>query len=741
MKQLVIFYLFLLSISCRCIAQNQKSITISFNQSDFEYVNENGVYSIYSNIHQLYFDDDSLTPAIPYVVISVLIDNNLELTGILVDSVEILIQSDVKIRNNVEGMPIDATLKTSPSSILKKHLQTFPTKSVEYLHSSLSDGYKQAHIKVYPFRYDVQEKQLFLQRELKLKLILNDSRVPVPLSSGKNMRRYIMDTSINANEMDMLYPIQETANRSNSENYDYLIVTNNALSSSFQTLANWKTTKGIRTKLLTIEQIYANNAYQGPINQYKIKKAIKDYYENHGTKYVLLAGDIEVVPSLFCFIQKDTITNTTPCDWYYACLGTLDWDSNENNVYGEVGDSVDIDPELFVSRISVSSNQEANMIVDRIVSYECNPDTTDWQDNILMAGCKLFSNYQGLSDAQYQGNILFHDSIMPFWNGAQKRFYDTYTDFGGANFQLNPTNMLSVLSNGYSLINMDTHGRECYWHLEVDSFTNTHATQFVNPRRSLIVTTACLTNAFDQPVCLSEAFMRNINSGILGYFGCSRQGWGSIMPRILGPSNLVNGSFFHLLLNNADNHFGEAAIVAKRNFVKKSQIHSMYRWLIFGINPLGDPEMPFLVSRPQALNSIQISFENGTLSVFTGRNDTKISITSSEDYGESYYYTLTDTCSLCLQPPIDNFTICVTAPGYIPYISTIINATYIQNQTITTNQDIANHKIMIGRDVTPTFSEGPVDIVSGETILRGSQEVVIKNSFTVHLGAKFIVNP
>ncbi len=78
----------------------------------------------------------------------------------------------------------------------------------------------------------------------------------------------------------------------------YIIVTSQALSPSFQTLAHWKTQRGRNAAVITREWIaahYPNGA--DPAEQ--LRFFLTDAYQNWGTMWVLLGGDTDVVPTRF----------------------------------------------------------------------------------------------------------------------------------------------------------------------------------------------------------------------------------------------------------------------------------------------------------------------------------------------------------------------------------------------------------------------------------------------------------
>lgn len=70
--------------------------------------------------------------------------------------------------------------------------------------------------------------------------------------------------------------------------YEYLIITSTQLSDKFQTLANWKAKWVNGAKVETV----SSNA-----TDMEIKNIINNYYTNYSTQYVLLGGDVDVIPT------------------------------------------------------------------------------------------------------------------------------------------------------------------------------------------------------------------------------------------------------------------------------------------------------------------------------------------------------------------------------------------------------------------------------------------------------------
>ncbi|MBO6015180.1 MAG: hypothetical protein J6P60_01165, partial [Lachnospiraceae bacterium] len=164
---------------------------------------------------------------------------------------------------------------------------------------------------------------------------------------------------------------------------DYIIITNQSLSSTFQKLANHKESKGLRTAVVTTEAIYKN--YKGYDKAEKVRNFIIDAYNLNRVKYVLLGGDGDntansskaIVPTrlLYC---KAVASGEKPTyiasDLYYSCLdGT--YDNNKNHKYGEKKDGpgkkdVDLKADVYVGRAPVDSKKEAQNFVTKTINYE-----------------------------------------------------------------------------------------------------------------------------------------------------------------------------------------------------------------------------------------------------------------------------------------------------------------------------------------------------------------------------------
>ena len=772
-RYLSIILLLLLCFQGSIIAQTTKEIHLQFSEKDFYMESRNNELFIRTEKYKMGFVTRPYDPALPYVIIQVLVEPNYEMLGFTFNRKEVLIKEGVNIAPIPEEIPTNASWHHNESKT-DYIPRIYPDSMVIYNGSHLMDGYRFLSFAVCPFRYNSATKELYMVQELNIhlnsKLSFEDSRLNGKTENqGLFARDMIRETVINSDDLDILYGnvkqnshfIKSKNEKTSGEDYDYeyLIITSESLKSSFQQLANWKTQKGIRTKVLTVEHI--DDTYTGSRQQLRIKKAIKDYKENSTCplKYVLLGGDTGIVPAQEARVRLYTrdpyfhyfwVLNETdtPADIFYSCLDSLDWDTNGNGIYGEYGgnndqnDNVDKIPDVSLTRVPVNTSTEADNYIRRLIDYENPSDTTNWNSQLLLAGKHLSSkpyyNVNGvtMSDTQYKSEWMYTDDIMNYWTGVKKRFYDTDTDFGGSSYDFNVTNLQAQLNNGYAFVNIRTHGDTTLIKMEGSDFTVSDAMNIENTGHTIIVTEACLTNAFDQPTSLSEAFMRNPDSGILGYYGCSREGWYSDTISSRGTSNELNGEFYRQLFTDKQKHYGEIAWKAKHKvlWLFDSSKFFPHGWLQYGVNPLGDPEMPIFIETPRIFENASCFSRNDSLIVSPGVDSCRICVMSLQDNGASHYEVYNNASSVPFVIPTVDCSICITRPGYVPYIVDYYDAVYVQNKTITGQEDIFAKRVFIGSDVTTEEPQGAVNIVSGQTRVIGN-EITVEKDFTVTQGA------
>jgi hypothetical protein len=173
--------------------------------------------------------------------------------------------------------------------------------------------------------------------------------------------------------------------------YDLVIIGPEIFSAEVQQLIDHKTAMGVRSFLKTTEEIY--DEYDGVDKPEQIKYFIKDAIETYGISYVLLVGDINQMPMRIVRwdmnddSEIDMLVDLYYSDIYNASGEYCSWDANHNLLYGEKDDDVDFYPDVHLGRLACTIPNEAQTVVEKIITYETDCTSQDWFHRlIVMAG-------------------------------------------------------------------------------------------------------------------------------------------------------------------------------------------------------------------------------------------------------------------------------------------------------------------------------------------------------------------
>jgi len=759
--------------------QGTKKLSLKFDAKDFELLkDEAGNCIVISNTLDYSFKTDTLLPALPYVGINVLISNNEAYLSHSIADYKSLICDNVIVANNPVCLPTNMPpQEANMHEIPPLSSGIYPNSNVDYVGTHDVGRYRLLSFHVCPFEYDADRKKLYLKSQIDLSIQL-DKLSSATANGTKNdgnsmIKDQIRKIVVNPEDLGV---DNSASSRSSSTyelihqtGYEYVIVTSNQFKTAFQELANWKNRKGIRAKVITVEEIVP--VYSGYTIQEKIKRALADI---DGLQYVLLGGDTLNVPTEMCFIGIRQYTDSiTPADIYYACLGNMNWNTNGNEYHGEISEVTNLFPYFCVSRAPVATLSDAYTFVNRIINYESSPNTTNWTDDILMGGNTLgydsaeyhkdyyFYNYyvtgDSISDVQHWSQTLYNTYInpsnpfLPSWGGNLTKLYDTYSDISGDDtYDFSAVNLQTELSKGYTFVDIMTHGGTYTWTMEVGDPYSWHTSNFLNNSGyTIITTTACHTNAFDFNTtyhnhglwCLSQHFIQNPQSGILAYWGTSRENWYFPCYYYLGDGANFDGLTYRELFRNKYHRMGIAAKEVKlgKMSLASGSTYSTTRKIWMGLNLMGDPEMPVYLEEPHTFQNVCVQFVNSKVYVDAGTTDFDICFINQADSTDYYIARDIDSNSVSFDGLNGIYDVCLTKPGYIPY-TTVCGNMFLQDITLSGSKNFTTGSAMIGSDVTNKVSQGPVEVNSGSIHITANEGVTITKDFKVNQGAEFTVS-
>ncbi|MEO0137702.1 MAG: C25 family cysteine peptidase [candidate division WOR-3 bacterium] len=468
-----------------------------------------------------------------------------------------------------------------PDPVLYSSSIPYPAEVIEEIPDGCLAGFRIAGINLYPLQYIGASKKLLLHKRIRIE-IYYDEGVYEPIRLLPSQIELFSEavSKIVANP-EMVHLWKPTAQDLRGDEVDYLIITGPSLKSNWNALVSWKIKKGIRTRVLGTDSIYAQ--YPGRDNQEKIRNCIKDYWQNKGLKYVLLGGDDFIVPDrkTRLVIEESTITGDIPTDMYYADL-QWSWDGNNNNLFGEMQDTVDLFFDLFVGRAPVDNVTNINTFIHKDTMFEKHPDTTYLQ-KLLLPSTMLFNPYHGRVI-----NNLIYSYYPTTWR--RSRLEDP-----GSNAVRDSLNV------GYQLCHVSAHGSTT----SMTVLDISHVATLTNGIKYNIMNGInCYCGCFDGGDCIAESLVNYPNGGCIASILNSRYGLG--YPPALGPSEQLDLELFKNFIFGKP-EFGVALAGAKDYLRNLAMSQAPTRWCVYELTLFGDPELRIYTQNPRTLTVSHLS--------------------------------------------------------------------------------------------------------------------------------------
>lgn len=382
------------------------------------------------------------------------------------------------------------------------------------------------------------------------------------------------------------YHSQKDKNKDWPENgpLEYLIVTNSALDTVFAELLFWRHKSGFNGQIRLIEWITAH--YPGRDEPEKLRNYMKICAQDSGLKWLVLGGDAAIIPvrkawAMTCSAGIHPREDSLPCDLYYSDLDG-DWDFNNNNIFGEAGDSVDLYPDIFVGRVPVKTPQEARGFLNKLLAYEKGA-ANGYQTRTIFAAAVLWQQPytdEGIAKDLIEKNC-FPQGFNPIYKLYESRMVVT-TDTVKSLFNLG----WGIFNHcGHGWIDVIALGRQAYLrNQDIDELSNANLP-------GIGYSIGCWTTAFDYDA-IAEHFLTNPQGGGVAFIGNSSYGWGSPGNPGFGYSDRFDQRFFAEIFKSSSPRIGEILAQTKAHFIPYSYEANVYRWHQFCLNLLGDPAMP-----------------------------------------------------------------------------------------------------------------------------------------------------
>ena len=392
-----------------------------------------------------------------------------------------------------------------------------------------------------------------------------------------------------------------------------LIVTPAEYMDGFADLVNYYTSTGLEVSLVSFED--AINGQAGVDDAQKLRNYLISRYTNDGILYVLLGGDVELIPArgFYCKVQSSSLyeDSTIPSDLYYSSLdGT--WNDNDNDLWGEIGED-DLLPELAVARLPFRSLTEQSHMTAKVLKYQQSPvvNETNW---VLMAGEKLYDNpetygqdYLELLVGERSDNGYTTTGLPENMN-----FFKLYDE--GFN-QWGSSDIIGKINDGYTFIQHSGHSNWDYmmrlsvWDITDENFSKVDGIQH---NYAIIYSHGCICGAFDYPACIAEQTLKISKFAVAACVN-SRYGWFN-EGQTEGPSAHLHREWMNALYTLDSDRIGETQRLSKVATAPWVNAPGQWeegalRWCFYDNNILGDPAMKINKGTSVGINSLTQSNE------------------------------------------------------------------------------------------------------------------------------------
>jgi len=584
------------NVSGGSINDNELVLTCTFDSPQIEKITIDGnIYSkiTMSNDDLISYNSEPGEPKIPVKGCKIAIPYGQQVESVHVKkSNPISFSVDFKVEPAQGVIPIDYDGEINfdePKEKIYNSDDFYPSYDYRIVNEQCFRGYDFLILQLYPVKYRSLTNKLYFYESMEITVKTSD--VSDLKDSDLNYRGLKKDQDLIKKIVDNPQSIDDRTftldSVSTDDIYEYVIITTDDLKNSqsgytFNDLVNAKTNVGLNTKIMTVQEI--RNSHSGSNTEEKIRNFIKYAYNNWQTDYVLLAGDVDKVPTVSVTVQKPDGAKTVPCDLYYACLDSPAPDGTYN---------CDLTAEVYVGRAPVGNSQEVSNFVKKTLGY------MDTEDDYIHNALWIAEN---LGRGMLHGKEMIKQSIghceddgyktdgLPEGMGEYEYDVKWLYGSGSAESELN--------SDKYHLVNYIGHSNTgmCM------SMSSSRASSIRNDNYFFVYGQSCNSGNFQASDCFAEHItVKNSNGGAFATIMNSKYGY-QYLGSTDGPNNRFCRQFWDSLYGEKTPIFGQAFFDSKYDNLHKigdSYMLFTYYTVVF----LGDPSLVVKNTEPHLLYS------------------------------------------------------------------------------------------------------------------------------------------
>jgi hypothetical protein len=617
-------------------------------------------------------------PALPVRAVNVLIPGDAKDVTIEVTEHQVVVLPGEYL---IHGVPTPVPVSSGPDIAQNSFLLRPPLISndytLEYIDEGYIRGYRIVNYLFYPLHV-TPENNLEVTTLFTFSLSFSTTNLLSTVISEESFFKNLIENSVeNPQDLNNFAPLStpQPTGKLTTKDVKYVIITNTSkVGNGFNELRDWKTKKGVPAEIVELTWITSN--YNGNDTQEEIRNFLKDALVTWNIEYCLLGGDVSVIPYRSCwanvggpngYIEPDIAT-----DLYYSDLDG-NFDADADKTFGEPNDNVDAHPDIIVGRAPVESSAELAVFINKTFTYAKNP-LSGYILNVTYAGEYLdastnasigFDNFRtNILPSRYVSTRLFDAGYQKYANLSKVDFKNVLNKGSGLIFHSGHSNW-NVMSMGSPL-----GGAYAWYNPDASGLTNGY-------KIGVLYSIGCITTRFNMNDSIAENHVKNPDGGTVAYIGNSRYGWYFPGSPGNGPSDRYMKRMAEEIFKYNNVRVGENFAAGKDAFVNWAFGNGSYRWLMFALNLIGEPEMYTWTDNPKQLQIThpdKVYYGPQTLRIQVNDSVTKAPIDKALvclQGNNIYEYGLTDSTGnidlLITQSTNSDINITVTQHNYIPY--------------------------------------------------------------------------
>nr|MDK2850938.1 hypothetical protein [Candidatus Cloacimonadota bacterium] len=481
-----------------------------------------------------------------------------------------------------------------PKLEIYNSFDAYPVKYTKGLSTHFLSGHPIAFGAVSPFEYYPKENELIFYTGIEVTVNYSASKraqeAMTMLKKDSFIARRLSQSVDNVHDIPTYQYMQ-------NQGYEYLMIVEESKIPIWESLAEMYEGRGITVLIKNVNQILASQTGQDA--QEKIRNYIISAYDSNPLRYVLLGGDVEIIPHRGFYVNmgnQGESDDDIPSDMYYSCLDG-NWNYDGDEFWGEAQEA-DLIPEIAIGRICYNNDQEIINQINKIFMYQVAP-VGDHVKTVDLVGEWLWDGPTWGGD--YMDELIGGSSIHGYTTvGIPEDWGITtlYDRTNGYSDSWGPYQIRPILSEGANLVNHQGHSATTYnMRLSNNQVTETTITNDgVNGNYSIYFTQGCYAGSFDNrdtdpnsygTDCITEKFT-SIPTSAAGMISHSRYGWG-VQGSTNGASQYFHREYIDALFGENIYELGYTLVDSKIDNIPFITGSAVMHWVTYETNLFGCP--------------------------------------------------------------------------------------------------------------------------------------------------------